>query len=359
MRDILQEYKFAMKKVEVRESFEQDTIDFLSNHQKRTGKNKRGYVQRFNKVAAGFAVVIIASIGGLAVADEWKLQDRIREWFHDSISADKVEQEQYQVLDGNVKDGNIELHLLGAVGDQVTCRLLLELEIPNTWIKEGEQIGVDLVTYGASENGKEYLGDDCPAFEVSKGEKSSCYMIQYEVPEYWAKNSWSEEEEIILELRGIILGEQEHEEYHVLQNIKLPVQLTEEYFAASKNIDWNQNVEIKGRKVTVTGIRSSEYKTEVDIRFEAEDFEDAVCFWKSITPDERYEGGTFLEDSPKYICLEHNGELVAYSEDCRSYLPGPVDRESDGWIKEEYTGTLSFNPIPYKEGDILEVSVQE
>ena len=359
MRDVLEEYKLVMEKVRIRESFERETIDYLSNHQKSNGKNKSRYVRSLCKVAAGFAIVFMVSIGGFAVADEWKLQDRIREWFHDSISADKVERGEYQVLDGNVQNGDIELHLLGAVGDQATCRLLLEFEIQNTLIKENEQISIDLVTYGASENGKEYFGNRCPAYEVSKGEKSSRYMVQYEVPEYWAKHSWSEEDEVILELRGVILGEQEHEEYHVLQNIKLPVRLIKDYFAVSRIVDKKQTIEIMGRNVTVTGIKVSEYKTEVEVRFQADDFGDAIRYWKSITPDEQNQSGTFCKNTGKCICLKHNDELVNYSEDFESYLPGPVDRDSDGRTKEEYMGTLILKPIHYKEDDTLEVSVLE
>lgn len=361
MTEFFDQYKKTMEKVRIRNAFEAETIALLENVNTEGVKWQKAHSYKFAKAVAGFVIVLCIGTGGIALANGWDLSEVINAVFKDEVTADKVEKATYQKMAAQVTNENIAMKCLGAAGDKETCILLVELDIKNAVTEGSERIGAILKTYDDTVNPEDYGGIKYEAVKIESGEETSRYMLEYEVPKAFADYSMSENKEIVVAMDALILNYGEAETYQYLDDMKLTLELTDEFMSASRTMEVNQSMDIQGRKVWIEYITISEYQTEVGIRFSAEGAEDAWQYWKSViwdyVIDEKNDYQYVYNED--YLKLYHNGSSVGFAEDYRDYLPGPVNRDADFETAGEYAGSIFLEPISYEEGDVLVVRYGE
>lgn len=355
MRDIIREYQEAMDKLPIRASFEEETIHFLE----KTSKGKRNYkrigLEQWGRIAAIFAALLFLGTGTMVTAMELGLPGLLRELFQDETSAAKLEMEQYQKLDTCIVSGDKTLQSYGIVGDEETSLLLLEFTLPKAAIpKQYELTALYIRTYGETKEDAVVLNPRCSAVKFGDEQEENRYMLQYEIPWEWANDSRTKGKEIYVEVYGMVFADKQTEEIHYFTGMVLPLTLNTEFADAAKELQVEERIQFEERDVTLEAIRLSQYETCLYLHFPAEQFEDAMTFWKSVTREQMYANGKLISN-PNRIMLYHNGKSVEYSEENRNYCPVNLEGENYFSGQGEYWSVLILKAIDFQEGDTLEI----
>lgn len=343
MKHIIREYKETMDQVEVRSSFEEETLQLLQDAGRVSKRKKKIKVEWLGNAAATLFAALLLGAGTVAVAAELSLPEQLRSLFGDSISAEKVENGEYQQLAERVSVNGKSLRSLGVVGDEETTLLMLEFEISKEKLDErnSENIAFGIRTYDDKVNRADYIPDICQAMKLEDGDGTYRYMMQYEIPVYWANYSRAEGKEILVEVQSMILNYQKQGEEQIFWGgFTLPVTLNDEFFAEAKDVQVNQSTKMAGREVTVEYMRFSEYRTKLYIYFPADNAEDAISFWKS---------------SRNQIEFYHNGEKVDFAEEYQDYCPGNMEGLEAFGDPGLYGCILPFETVGFEEDDTFEI----
>lgn len=312
-------------------------------------------MQQFEKAAAVCMAILLLGSGSVALAGNFNLGQLIRERFHDEVSADKIDHEEYQSLGESISNEDMTVRCIGAVGDEETSFLMLELEIRNEAIAGLKEISLGIKTYDATVDQEEYGETKCRADKVEAGEDTSRYVLMYQIPPVWAQFSIRENQEILVDIHTLILDYGEAEECHTLRDMVMPITLSGTFMEPCEIISIDQQVDINGRKVMITEIKLSKYGTEVWIAFHADNFWDAQSYWKSISCDYLLGENCEWIPDPNHIELYHNGECVEYAEGYMASVPVHEDGFSSFSGPGEYKCLVKLKAVNLADGDSLEI----
>ena len=156
MKDAIMRYRDTMNTITVREAYEKETVQLLQDVEKRRHRQKKIKMQQFEKAAVVGIAILLLGTGSVAAAKSLNMGQIIRERFGDDISADKVDSGEYQSLDESISNDDMTVRCIGAVGDEETSFLVLELEIRNEMIVGSKEIGFGIKTYDGTVNQADY-----------------------------------------------------------------------------------------------------------------------------------------------------------------------------------------------------------
>lgn len=357
MKDVIMKYKETMDEITVRESFERETVQILQDVDKRRRAQKKIRMRQLEKAAVMCVAILLLGTGSVAAAASLNLGQMLRERFNDDVSAGKIDSGEYQSLDESVSNDDMTVRCIGAVGDEETSFLMLELDIRNDVVARSKEIGLGIKTYDTTVRPENYVETKCRADKVEAGEEISRYMLMYRIPRTWAQLSMNENQEILVDIHTLIRNYGEAEEYINLHGMVMPITLNGTFMESGETLAVNQQTYIAGREVKITEVQMSEYRTEVWVAFPADSFDDAFDYWKSISRDYLFGEDYERIPNPKHIELYHNGKCVEYAEDYLDYCPVYVD--ADGFSSfsgpGEYCCLVSLKGLDLGDGDSLEV----
>ncbi len=359
MKDAIMRYRDTMNTITVREAYEKETVQLLQDVEKRRHRQKKIKMQQFEKAAVVGIAILLLGTGSVAAAKSLNMGQIIRERFGDDISADKVDSGEYQSLDESISNDDMTVRCIGAVGDEETSFLVLELEIRNEMIVGSKEIGLGIKTYDGTVNQADYAETKWRADKVETGEQLSRYMLMYQVPPAWAQYSIKENQEFLVDIHTLILNYGEAEEYHRLHDIVIPITLKGTFMEPGETIAVNQQIDIAGREIKITDIKLSEYRTEVWVTFPADSFADATDYWKSVSRNYLLGKDYEWTPNPKHIELYHNGKCVEYAEDYLDYCPEHEDGFSTSSKQGEYSCVISLKAVALEDGDSLEIRYED
>lgn len=343
--EIMEKYESVVNKAAYRNTFEEETMEMLCNLHQRKNPQKRNVLIKVRRAAAAFAVILLLGEGTFIAAKNLGVPELLNDLFDDNISAEKVTQGQYQPQNAVVSNEKMTAQCIGIVGDEETCLLLLELEIRNDVIENFEDFGLDMKTYDDTVDSRSYFGTYCPAVLIESGEKTSRYMIRYEIPEYWAKLSITEKTNLQIEISGLMLGYTDTHcaEYHTLSDMHFSLALDEKFIDAAKKTTVQKTLKTNGQPITIEKVIFSEYKTEIFLHFPADDFQEAKHFWSQL-----------IENDMKFY---RNEQLITPDEKNDMIYPGKIvnDPTTDSFDgKGEYGCWLLLPPMD-DTADSLEI----
>ena len=183
----------------------------------------------------------------------------------------------------------------------------------------------------------------------------SRYMLMYQIPPAWAQYSIEENQEILVDIHTLLLNYREAEESHHLNDMVIPITLNGTFMEPGEIVKLNQDATIDGWEVQFTEVILSKYKTEVYILFPADNSDDALSYWKSISRDYLFGEDFERIPNPKHIKLYHNGKCVEYTEDYMAYVPVHEDGFSSFSGTGKYRCLLSLKAVNLEDVDTLDI----
>lgn len=201
----------------------------------------------------------------------------------------------------------------------------------------------------------------CRADKVEAGEEISRYMLMYRIPRTWAQLSMKEDQEILVDIHTLIRNYGGAEEYIRLYGMVMPITLNGTFMESGETLTVNQQTNVAGREVKITEVQLSKYRTEVWVAFPADNFDDALDYWKSISRDYLFGEDYERIPNPKHIGLYHNGQCVEYAEDYLDYCPVYVDVNGFSSFSGpgEYCCFFSLKAVNLEDGDSLEIRYED
>ncbi len=360
MKEFMQKYKDALDELKIRDSFEDETFYMLTNLSRKKRIKKKFYVAKLSQIAAAFLLFFIIGSSGYVLAKSFKIDDILRERFFDKVSADKVKNGEYDELEASGGNGDITAECIGTMGDERTYVMLLEVTMKKEKVRGNKDLGFGIKVYCKGDNPNDYKVSSCPAEILEENDETIRCLVKYEMPLYFADYSVDENEEVLINICYFILDYKDNPETHTVHELEIPVTLSKDSIQPAKNIEVNQSIMIKNRKVFIENIWLSEYKTEIKIKFYAKNFYDADKFWKIAAMDSIIDNNLEKKDNRIYLKLYHNGKPVDFAD---NYKDNVVVNSSDPYMEKineednpgDYVNILNLKAINYKDGDTLEL----
>ncbi len=364
MRDFMQKYKKELDDLKIRDSFEDEIFNMITDSQKKRLIKKKFYFAKISRVAAMLLFFIVIGGSGYVMAKSWNIDDILGERFFDKVSADKIKKGEYDELAASGENGEITAKCINTMGDERTYIMLLEVSIKKEKVRGNRDLGFGIKAYCRGDNPSDYKVTSCPAEVTEEDDETVRCLVKYEMPLYFANYSSGKDEEIIIDICNFILDYKENPEIHSVYELEIPVTLSMDSIQKAEKIEVNQSMMIKNRKVFIENICLSEYKTEIEIKFYAKNYNDANKFWKIMAMDYIIDDNLEYKDQKVYLKLFHNGNPVDFADDYRDYAAvnssdQNMEKKNEENNPGDYVNVLNLKAVDYKDGDTLELRYGE